>query len=373
MLTLAELGLAPEEVKQGIIEVLTPYFEHKEVLQDSATGILAPEAVNVMKFSNDPVAYRAFENVLNMYRTAASTDEEACWKCCAESENDILRGISEFWSLFFLEADKGDLPTDECRYETFRNIGAILEASLQPLLKSLLLQVRITRGKGGPHSDVRSLTLGTVVGELHDIRTFTEFLAPPPWGVRLNQWRNMAQHHRSWVNDGMIVGSYGKEPNEKEIVLSKVELAAAFQQISFILAAVRSAHTIFVIDNADKVQPYLTLASPRVDIKVFSLATALATQGYELKDLKVEDNFVTATIRDASPDSTQQRMAHATQFVYPIWCYFPEDLVEARYEDRTGTLKLIITAIGTDCKAIFDEEIPFESLARKVKLELLRD
>ena len=96
LLTLAELGLAPEEVKQGIIEVLTPYFEHKEVLQDSATGILAPEAVNVLKFSNDPVAYRAFENVLNTYKMAASTDEEACWQCCAESENDILRGILEF-------------------------------------------------------------------------------------------------------------------------------------------------------------------------------------------------------------------------------------------------------------------------------------
>ena len=56
--------------------------------------------------------------------------------------------------------------------------------------------MRISRGREGDFSTLHTLPLGNVVGELHDV-THSELYAPAPWGVRLNQRRNMAQHYRS--------------------------------------------------------------------------------------------------------------------------------------------------------------------------------
>jgi hypothetical protein len=373
LLDLAECGLSPSEVKRAIIETLSPYFEHQNVLHDLAVEVLAPEAVNAQRIEHDPWVKMILLHVLQIYRAAAIADEEACFRGIASWQQEIYQGLSEFCSLFYLELDKSDLPLDEFKYEVFRNIGTVVEASLQPLLRELLLQVRIARRKQNVSAGIRSMSLGTLVGELHDTSGLPDLVAPPPQHIRLNQWRNMAQHHSSWVHAGKIIARFGTEANEQVIEFSRDELLDALKRIGSIYSTVRMAHMIFTVDNMDKVQPYLGAGKVRDDIKIFSLATALATQGFELKDISIEEQSVTAAVQDVTDCDPNARVAHATQFPYSLWCHFPKDEAAVVYLDRAGTPKLKITAKGKDCESVKKEEIPFEALADRVKLEIPRD
>ena len=50
---LAGHGFDPGAIKAAIIEVLEPYFEHRDQLVDHAVRHLGNEAMNVLKFRDD--------------------------------------------------------------------------------------------------------------------------------------------------------------------------------------------------------------------------------------------------------------------------------------------------------------------------------
>lgn len=142
----------------------------------------------------------------------------------------MLAAAWEHWSLLYLEVDKAELPLEEFRHEVFRNIGAVIESFLFPHLRDLLMQVRLARGTMASYGQVASLKLGNVVNELHDTLGMPDLVAPPPWRIRLNQWRNIGQHHRSCVRGSLIYGYYGEPPNEQEVSFSRNELGVACEE-----------------------------------------------------------------------------------------------------------------------------------------------
>src|SRR5215471_19839451 len=96
---------------------------------------------------------------------------------------------------------------------------------------------------------VARLKLGNVVNELHDTLSMPDLIVPPPWGIRLNQWRNIAQHHWSCVRGNLIYGYYGEPPNEQEVRFKRSELLDALRKIYAICEAVSTSRSLFVIDN----------------------------------------------------------------------------------------------------------------------------
>src|ERR687897_179180 len=113
LLTFAELGMSPAETKQGIVDLLSPHFTNQSILNELAVEVLAPEAVNFAKIENDAWARAMFENVLNEYRQAFAFDRAASLNGSAKWESKIQHGLSEYWSGFHLEVDKGELPLEE--------------------------------------------------------------------------------------------------------------------------------------------------------------------------------------------------------------------------------------------------------------------
>jgi hypothetical protein len=130
----------------------------------------------------------------------------------------------------------------------------LIEACMQPLLRELLIQVRIRRGKINPELGVEDRDLGLVVGEPFDTSGYPELFAPPPRGIRLNQWRNMAQHHKTRVENGLIVGIYGKGSNEKEVKFKRDALFNALKRIFSIFSVIKTAASIFIVDNLSEYQ-----------------------------------------------------------------------------------------------------------------------
>jgi len=368
---LIEAGLSPAEIKTLIIELLSPYFKDQSLLKEYAVELIPGEAFRVARIKKDSWTSQAFDHVSSIYRTAEAVNPVACYKACAESEKDILAAASNHWSQLYLEIDKAELPLEEFRHEVFRNIGALIESYLFPHLRDLLAQNRLKRGKKQEYSQISRLKLGNVVNELHSSISMPEIVAPPPWGIHLNQWRNIAQHHRSCVRGELVYGYYGEAPNEHEISLTRGELWDVLQRIYSISELINTARTLFVIDNIKRIEPYFSEdITLRQDAFILSLATSIATQGFELADLQLNDESAIATVVEISDESPEERRIHASQFVYPFWCQLKKDIVIVKYIDKKGSLRMTAKANSADCKRIADGEIPFSELAILVELEI---
>jgi hypothetical protein len=368
---LIEAGLSPSEIKSSIIEILHPYFKNKALLAEYAVELLPGEAFRVARIQQDPWTEKVFNKLSDIYRLAEAADPGACYKACAESERDILAAASYHWSQLYLEIDKAELPLEEFRHEAFRNIGALIESYLFPHLTDLLVHVRIARGKKAEYSQISRLKLGNIVNELYRSICMPEIVAPPPWGIHLNQWRNIAQHHRTRVSGQMIYGYYGEAPNEREIKLTRDELLYVLQRIYSICEVANTTRTLFVIDNIKKIE--INLPEDlilRKDAFILSLATTIATQGFELTDLQLTENLAVATISELTDAAPEGRRIHASQFVYPIWCKVQKEIVIVNYLDREGKKRLTTEAQGVDCKRIAEGEIAFSELANLVEFEI---
>jgi hypothetical protein len=370
LLSFTEQGMSLAEIKQSIIDLLSLYFTNLNILNEMAVEFLAPEAVNVAKIENDGWAKAMFTNVLNEYRRAMTLDSNACFEGSVKWENKIQHGLSEYWSGFYLEVDKAELPLEEFKHEVFRNVGMILEAPLQPLLKDLLLQMRICRGKANPEINLDTLNFGLVVSELFNTSGYPELFAPPPWEIRLNQWRNMAQHHKTRVEKNLIIGTYGKGNNEKEVRFGRDELFDAIKRIHIIFIVIKTARSIFLLDNIGRYKLSLKNFDVRIDMKILTLASAVATQGFELIDISIEENSITAVIKDVTGSPALKRMLHASQFVYPVWRHFPADEITVQYLDHDEDLILTTIGKGSDCDEVGRKVVPFEELANRVTMTL---
>lgn len=189
-----EAGFSPAQVKELIVSVLEPYFRSRDELAEHAVDVLAGEAFRVIRIKQNARQAKALDHVYRTYRAAESVDALSSYRGCGESERAILAAQSDHWSLFYLELEKADLPIEEFRHEVFRNVGALIESFLFPHLRELLVQVRISRGKPTTLSQILPLKLGNVTNELYETLGFRDLLSPAPWRIRLNQWRNIAQH-----------------------------------------------------------------------------------------------------------------------------------------------------------------------------------
>ena len=66
------------------------------------------------------------------------------------------------------------------------------------------------------------MSFGQIANELLKNPGFTELYQPGPWGIKINQWRNIAQHtnYRSDESSGLIECKYGEHPNQKTVSLT---------------------------------------------------------------------------------------------------------------------------------------------------------
>jgi hypothetical protein len=368
----AEAGVSPDEVKNTLIQVLLPHFTNEDVLRSYGVEAIAPEAIRILKLQYDDWAYQAFRQCLSIYQSAAKANLAASVDACAQFYEDVVRGMADYWSIWALELDKSNLALEDFRYEAFRNIGSLIESSIQPFLRDLLMQVRIVRGQSVSVDAIRSLSLGNIANELHGASGVPEVVAPSPWKLRLNQWRNIAQHHSSTTRGDLIVASYREGASPREITLSRGELLSVALRVHKILAVLGGAHSIFVLDHDEQIRPLVPKIPLRNEHLLFWLSTAVATQGFELAKAEVTDNSLNIVVRDLTKGDLQSRALHASQFVHPAWEYFHRDEVTVTSLAQDETPVLETTAKGVDCAAVSSGAIEFSVLADRVRYKPLR-
>jgi hypothetical protein len=367
LMKLAEMGWDSNRIKGLIIGTLEPYFEDKEFLREKAIDSLAAEAANVGIIGQDVKAEKWLRQLLDVHRQARKVNAEICFQTIGYWEQAIAHGRDEFWSAAMMERDLSALSLDDFKFEVFRMIGMLIEASLQPLLKALLAQVRLARGNLDPNKNLADLELGKVVDELFAKLSDHEIVAPEPWNIRLNQWRNMAQHHKTRIHGDKIVGVYGVGVKHTEVTLTRTEVLEFSASLNFVLRIVRGSRAIFLFDNLQKIEPHFPEIHGREDVRVFHLAAPLATQGFQIERLEIIEETVRVRICDKVGGDIQRRTVHCSQLVFPIWLYFPYEAVEIEFVDISGKPKALITASGVDLARAKEKQDPWEELANAVK------
>ena len=362
-------GLRPSEVKARAIAILQPHLENPSVLDDLPIDVLGFEAVSVYRFAQNPWSLEMYKGVLSEYRQAHLTDAQSSLEAFSEWQTQLLRAQSEFQSLYLLEVNKSELELDEFRVEILRDIGALLEACVQPHLKALVQQVRVRRSRRATLSSLENAKFGVIVDELSHTLINPELVAPPPWNLKLHIFRNIAQHHSTALRNERIVCAYKTGQINQEIEFSREDLLLVARKIMEVLGILRSARTMFYLDHVNAMSD-LPSADTKTSVAIFILSVAAATQGFEVIGFDATDHQAHLRVRDVTDGNARDRGIHASQFLVQVWIHSRSSNVRVTYFDMAGKSRLVADAKNTDCEDIAEGRTPFETLAGRVTFRI---
>ena len=123
---------------------------------------------------------------------------------------EITQSISRFWSLHNNQKKIDSLCLEDFVEESLHMIGKTIEGLSKSFIKLLLQINRIKRNKPYSFSEINKKDLGVVIDELINTTELSELLIIQPYGIRLNQWSNIAYHHNSKIINNEIIFSYTK-------------------------------------------------------------------------------------------------------------------------------------------------------------------
>jgi hypothetical protein len=369
LLDLHAEGYTPEQLKDACTRTLVDVLEDGSAVDVLRRDHLIAEAINLLRIFEDPWSTDNFWFCLDLHRRANLLSSKASIAECARWELAIGRGLAHYWSSFQLEQPKGDLALEDFAAEAFRNIGSLLESTTQPLLRELLGQLRLTRGK--TTENIAQLDFGVVVSELESTSGADDLFSPKPWGVPLSQWRNIAQHHNFVVEGDAVKVRYGKGDRIRELDLSREDLWSLLRLIFRIQSLIKSARTIFVLDHRERFRSQATSAEERPDALAFGFATVMASQGFDVVHFEVQPERARAVVRDVTEIHPYIRQFHASQLVQNLWAATGATECELEYQQRDGTPTLVTIASAADCDAVGKELIDIGEFGRRVTFRQL--
>lgn len=374
LLDLLKVGFTPAEVKEAVITTLCPHFKNQNILKELAISLLVPEAIALTHLKQHSWAFNGDRKCLDTYYSAHAVAGSESLKSCASWEKDIQKGLSQYWSAFQLQPSLSALELEEFALESFRTIGMLTEANIKPHLNDLLNQVRLIKQRPDPKANLPKMSLGDVIEELINSVDLSELLAPPPWNIRLNQWRNIAQHHSFYIESDTTICRYGIEPQVSKICLKRNELKQVINSICNAFRALKLARTIFFVDNLEKMKSFISEREPnlRAEQVMLNFASAVATQGFKVIDISLTDEVAIAILQDVTDQDPNRRRFHASQLVYQLWNSTERPRVTIEYREKDGTRNLISTALGKDCERLTQDNIDLEKFVKRIEFNDLK-
>lgn len=372
---MAEGGLTPEQIREAAVEQLEPYFENREALVRQVSDVLLPDAITVARLEMTGWGAEMLAHCLETHRAAKSVAPTESFEAVRSWFLPTMQGLSAFWSQYHLQHDLDELELEEFVHECKQLIGTTVEGVMKPQLKLLLHQLRLSRRRPVTAAQLDALRLGSVVDELATHSGYPELFAPPPWGLRLHDWRNVAQHHSTAVEGREIVCLYGPPNNPSEIRLRREELATLVRFLGMIQVILATASAIYHLDNLDEIRalgPPPVGLTVRPESELLQFQVALGRQGFELLHVDWETTAATAVIRDLTEGDPLSRAVHASQFVVTLWSHTRAERVTVEYREKDGTPRLRARALGRDCERIARGEIPFADLIDLVEITDLK-
>ena len=319
ILDLYENGLKQHEVEQFIIDKFKPYLKSKFILRIQMLAYL-PQYIDLLLYiSSDNVNKNLFKSCLEIFWKAKSENSVNCYRSYQYWQDSALAATSKVVSLITLDQDRNKMALHEFAEDVFTKIGKIIEACIQPYLRILLYLVEVINKKNPLKLDINKLDLGKVVNKLLKSNFFNKLLIPPPWNLKLNDWRNIPKHDKYLVKENKIICRFKKPPYEKEIILSKQELWYLFLGINDIFSILRLAHSIFFFDNIEEIQPYWDNKQLRKESSLLDLISTYGMYGLSVKIYSVGDDTVEFQLKDKTKREPNKRLNELIFLIRPTW------------------------------------------------------
>lgn len=355
-------GYSPTQIKRGIISLLDPYVFDKKLLAERAIDLFSVDAVSVGRLSTRSDWKSLFDLTFAVRREALLANENEAVAVMTFFQTPIQETQSKFAMQVTFEQIKETMNLDEYAFELFRNIGGIIESTLQPYLKEFYCLICLC--KGIPVNPIATLMddLGKIAADLAKLISAPELIAPAPWRFRLNQWRNIAQHHTYKVVGDRIVAEYGKASPPKRLQLTRDELMEVASEVSTRLAIFKTSRFLCVVNNLELLRPFLANTDEDVSVTCLILSASFATQGFRVVGIDYAEDPVTVRVVDDAPHIGSQRFIHCSQLLLPIASHFPGRAVEVQLRTPDDKPQWAFRLEGEQLDRILSDQDPFDAL-----------
>lgn len=356
-------GSTSEEIKTAVIELLDPYVNDKKLLGLQAVSLLANEALCVANLKMRPEWTHILDKAFEIRNSAISVDRAYSFQIFCAFERVIREAQKKYSMQILFEQSKDGLNTEEYAFEMFRIIGGLIESTIQPFIKELYCLALIAVGQNPIPETVIESDFGKVIDQFERLQQFPALLTPEPWGIRINQWRNIAQHHSFIVKNETITASYGKSSPKKSVELSRSELFLLSKEFIRRLGALKTSRELTILNNIESLRPMLPPHESDIYGTATEMGAAFATQGFTLAKLEETERTVFALLIDATPQEGLRRQIHCSQFVLPIGSRFPGKNIQVMYESSSIAPKYSFSLSASAHEFLSKQESPFTSLA----------
>ncbi len=374
---LYELGLSQREIEEFIIEKHKPYLKNKSIPRIQVYAYMSQYIDSLIHILSNEETKSLFESCLEIYWKAKEKDPILCYKSYQYWEDDVLEATSKLISMINNDPDRSNMNLHDFAEDVFTKIGKIIEKIIQPHLKILLYLKKVINNAIPTALDFDKLTLGNLVDELLKFKIFDNLLKPGSWDIKLNQWRNIANHDKYLVKDNKIIGKYGRAPKEKEIGLFQPELWMLFLNVNDIFSILRLAHSLFFLDNMEEIKPFWENKQLRQESSLLDLITSYDMLGFSVKDYSIEDNTVKLEVRDLTMNDSEKRLNELLMLLRPTWYKTHKRFIKVEYFDFNGNPICIIEVDTSKRQDLFIEGVDenlltLENLKECIELTDLR-
>ncbi len=366
----AAQGASPRAIKSAIVKLLTPFVRNHAYLEESAHTTYVNIAVNVLNSSRDRWEWDRLHDVLWLYHDASALDQEAFYAAEVRFEHQVQRGIREYYRALHFEVPHDEITLESLRFEGFRLIGMLLEASLQPLLRSMHFQIQRLKQPRAPTTLVPAGPFGQIVRMLHESGRVRDFLAPPPFGVLVHHWRNAAQHHDTDVVGDKVVAHYCEGQARQTIAMSRDELLTLMRKMVALVRIANTARELALLDDLDTAAKYRDHApDPIEDQDLVTLHAELSVWGLNVRSVATigSQTTVTATVVGAwRPE--QGATVRMTMLAYRAWVYHDSSTLTLRLLDQGRAVTASVLVKSEDCVAMESGRITQEEFVALAKV-----
>ena len=377
ILELYENGLKQNEVEQFIIDRFKPYLKSKSILKVQMLAYLPQYIDSLLYISSNSVNIGLFECCLEVFWSAKKEDSVNCYNSYKYWQDNVLAATSKIVSLITLDQDRSKMTLHEFAEDVFTKIGKIIEACIQPYLRILLYLEEIINKRNPSKLDINKLNLGDIVDRLIEYKIFNKFLIPPPWNLKLNDWRNISKHDKYSAKDNKIICRYKKPPKEKKIILIQPELWNLFLTINDIFGILRLAHSIFFFDNIDDIQPYWENKQLRKESAILDQISLYNMFGFSVKNYSIEEDLIKFQLKDETAIDPDSRLNKLLFLLRPTWYKARKKFIILEYYDNQNNPIFRIEVDTSKNEDIFalnvDENLlTFENIKESCKILDLR-
>ncbi len=335
-------GGTPEDARIGTEKIIGPYFQHRARLQDIPIDLLFPCARGIATIISQGVEPK-LDEFLKIYRIAHRRDPAESLRLLVEEQQSIEDALAIFWSLFHLQRDCAPLELEEFLHETLRNVGAILEGLVKPMMLALSRQARLAAG-GSAAGTSDNLSFGHALELLE--RTVADASVLEIRGVRVNQWRNIAQHFSATIEGEDIVCRYGAQ-TQHLVRLQREQLDSVLVSSMLLFRTLSTAREIFFFDHMHDMHDagLLPISGPlkqRPEAAFTVLLGGIASQGFTIIHTALTLEWSVLVVQDVSTMPAESRRLHASQFVVPLAKFRPAAMLSVEYRERDGTPSLLV-------------------------------